>query len=101
MHHGVNLARDAVLAATKSKVGCGIQDTDYMAAFDYFVMHWVFRVLAKKGLSDKFIARLKNLYNDNINQLSIQLNSTKLIVIMIIGVSHPTHQELSRHFQMT
>ena len=52
-----------------------------------------------------------------IDQLWIQLNSTKWRVIMIIAVSHPTiyppalreaftrheryHQELSSHFQMT
>ena len=66
MHHGVNLARDAIFAAGKSKLGCGILDTDYMAAFDYLVMHWVFLVLQKKGLSEQVTARLMNLYKDNI-----------------------------------
>ena len=46
MHHGINLARDAIQASVKSKDGCGIIDTDYMAAFDFLVM--VFLVLEKK-----------------------------------------------------
>ena len=62
----MNLARDAIFAAGKSKLGCGILDTDYMAAFDFLVMHWVFMVLLKKGLSDQVIARLMNLYRNNI-----------------------------------
>ena len=66
MHHGINLARDAIFAASKSKQGCGILDTDYMAAFDYLVMHWVFKVLLKKGVSRQVINRLHNLYRDNI-----------------------------------
>ena len=66
MYHGVNLARDAIYAAGKAKSGCGILDTDYMAAFDFLVMQWVFKVLLKKGLSELVISRLKNLYTDNI-----------------------------------
>ena len=37
-----------------------------MAAFDYLVMHWVFKVLSKKGLCDQVISRLQNLYMKNI-----------------------------------
>ena len=48
IHHGVNQARDAIFAAGRSKKGCGILDTDYIAAFDFLVMHWVFKVLSKK-----------------------------------------------------
>ena len=59
MYHGVNLARDAIYAAGKAKSGCGILDTDYMAAFDFLVMLWVFKVLLKKGLSELVISRLK------------------------------------------
>ena len=65
-HHGINFARDAIDVASKSREGCGILDTDYMAAFDYLVMHWVFKVLSKKGLCDQVISRLQNLYTDNI-----------------------------------
>ena len=48
IHHGMNLARDAIHASSKLKSGCGLLDTDYMAAFDYLVMTWVFQVLRKK-----------------------------------------------------
>ena len=67
IHHGINLARDAIQASVKSKDGCGIIDTDYMAAFDFLVMTWVFLVLEKKGLSEEVINRLRNLYKDNIS----------------------------------
>ena len=56
IHHGINLARNAIQAASKlTKSGCGIADTDYQAAFDYLVMSWVFMVLKKKGLSQAVI----------------------------------------------
>ena len=67
IHHGINLARDAILASKKMKTGCAIIDTDYMAAFDFMVMSWVFKVLLRKGLSEDVISRLKNLYSDNIS----------------------------------
>ena len=59
IHHGINLARDAIQAATKlTSSGCGIADTDYQAAFDFLVMSWVFLVLNKKGFCDGVINRL-------------------------------------------
>ena len=68
IHHGINLARDAIQAVSKlTKSGCGIADTDYEAAFDFLVMDWVFMVLSKKGLSEVVIERIKNLYRDNIS----------------------------------
>ena len=67
IHHGINLARDAIQASSKLKTGCGIADTDYEAAFDYLVMPWVFMVLQKKGVSMKVIHLLQNLYQDNIS----------------------------------
>ena len=67
IHHGIAKARDAIHAAGKRKDGCGILDTDYIAAFDWMVMLWVYKVMSKKGLSDNVIKRLKNLYNENIS----------------------------------
>ena len=68
IHHGINLARDAIFAAGKqTKFGCGIADTDYQAAFDYLCMSWVFKVLIKKGVKQQVVERLKNLYNDNLS----------------------------------
>ena len=52
IHHGIALARDAITAAGKAKVGCGILDTDLIAAFDWMVMPWVQMVLARKGLCE-------------------------------------------------
>ena len=49
IHHGINLARDAIHASSSIKSGCGIADMDYKAAFDYLVMSWVFMVLERKG----------------------------------------------------
>ena len=68
IHHGINLARDAIQAASKlTRTGCGIADTDYEAAFDFLVMSSVFLVLEKKGLCEEVINRLKNLYHDNLS----------------------------------
>ena len=41
IHHGIALARDAITAAGRTGVGCGILDTDLIAAFDWMVMTWV------------------------------------------------------------
>ena len=37
IHHGIARARDAVYMASKSKLGCGIADTDFVAAFYWLV----------------------------------------------------------------
>ena len=66
VHHGINLARDAIFAAGKpGHTGCGILDTDLVAAFDYMCMEWVYKVLDKKGLDKRVIDRLRNLYRDS------------------------------------
>lgn len=49
IHHGISRARNAIFAASKAKFACGIDDTDFIAAFDWLVLSWVWRVLAKKG----------------------------------------------------
>ena len=61
IHHGINKARDAILAASSKNQGCGILDNDYMAAFDYMVLTWVFKVLKAKGLDQKVIDRLESI----------------------------------------
>ena len=51
IQHGIARARDAITAAAKSRtVDCGIGDQDYIMAFDYLVLSWVWRVLEKKGV---------------------------------------------------
>ena len=47
IHHGINLARDAVQQVSKSKSGCGLLDLDFLAGFDWLVMAWVYLVMAK------------------------------------------------------
>ena len=59
------MARNAIHAA--SKPGCGILDTDLIAAFDFLFMKWVYMVLDKKGLDRRVISRIKNLYRNNIS----------------------------------
>ena len=65
IHHGINLARDAINQAGKIKTGCGILDLDFMAGFDWLDMNWVYRVLSKKGVCQAVINRIKLLYADN------------------------------------
>ena len=65
IHHGIALARDAIEAASRSRSGCGILDTDLVAAFDYMVLTWAMRVLKKKGMDEEACSRLMNLYLDN------------------------------------
>ena len=45
IHHGISKARNAIWAAMKSKVGCGIADTDLVSAFDFLVMNWAWKVM--------------------------------------------------------
>ena len=65
IHHGINLARDAIHHAGKKKAGCGILDLDFLAGFDWLVMEWVYLVLAKKGVCQEVINRIKRLYYDS------------------------------------
>ena len=64
IHHGINLARDAINQAGKSKVGCGLLDLDFLAGFDWLVMSWVYLVLAKKVVNQAVIDRIRMLYAD-------------------------------------
>ena len=62
IHHGINFARNAINAAGKpGHPGCGILDTDLIAAFDWLCLTCVYKVLEKKGLPSQVILRLQNL----------------------------------------
>ena len=65
IHHGINRARDAIVAASKSRVGMGLLDNDYMAAFDHMVLLWVLKVMRAKGLEENVIKHITNLYSNS------------------------------------
>ena len=68
IHHGINSARNAINAAGRvGHPGCGILDTDLIAAFDWLCLDWTYKVLEKKGLSRQVILRLKNLYSNSVS----------------------------------
>ena len=78
IHHGINNARDAINQAGKSRMGCGLLDLDFMAGFDWLEMDWVYLVLAKKGVCQAVIERIKRLYADS---------TTTVVVNNVMGES--------------
>ena len=66
IHHGIARARDAINVANSSGLKCGIGDYDYIAAFDYLVLEWVWKVLRRKGVRSSTLERLRNLYANGI-----------------------------------
>ena len=51
IHHGISMARNAIHAASKARHnGCGILDTDLIAAFNYLCLEWAYMVLEYKGI---------------------------------------------------
>ena len=66
IHHGIARARDAIQAASKSKFGCGIADTDFVAAFDWLVLSWVWKVLIKLGVDINVVRRVQRLYEGSV-----------------------------------
>ena len=65
IHHGINLARDAIHQAGKSKSGCGLLDLDFLAGFDWLEMDRVYLVMAAKGLCQAVIDRIRRIYADS------------------------------------
>ena len=47
----------------KKKTGCALIDLDFIAAFDYTFLDWVFKVMRAKGVCDEVIDRLRNMYS--------------------------------------
>ena len=47
--------------------GCGILDTDLIAAFDWLCLNWTYKVLIRKGLEKQVIRRLENLYSNSVS----------------------------------
>ena len=65
IHHGINLARDAIWAAGRRGQGCGILDTDLVAGFDYMTLSWSLMVMERKGACQESLSRIRNLYSNN------------------------------------
>ena len=83
------MARNAIFAAGKpGHSGCGILDTDLIAAFDYLCLDWVYMVLEKKGLDKKVISRLKNLYIDNYT------------IIVVNNMQGKVHQRFAKYTEV-
>ena len=57
--------------ANSRNEGAGILDNDYMAAFDFMVLTWIFMVLKAKGLSQLVINSLKNMYANHLTVVVI------------------------------
>ena len=71
-HHGIDRARDAIQATrVRGHRGCGILDTDLVAAFDFLCMQWVYEVLRRKGLHEEVISRYHNLYDQAATIVSV------------------------------
>ena len=64
--HAINLARDTVFSASRSKEGAALADLDFEAAFDFLCMEWVELVLAKKGLHQEVIDRIRRYYTGGV-----------------------------------
>ena len=80
IHHGINLARDAINQAGKSRMGCGLLDLDFLAGFDWLEMEWVYMVMAKKGVAQVVIDRIRRIYADS---------TTTVVVNNILGETFP------------
>ena len=83
IHHGINQARDAIIAAGQRNDCVGILDNDYMAAFDYMVLKWVLKVLRAKGMCKEAIQHIENLYKNNL---------TIVVVNNILGRKIPNNR---------
>ena len=66
IHHGIGKARDAIHVTSQSKQGCGIADMDFISAFDWLVLSWVWKVLIKLGVESSVVSRLQKLYERSV-----------------------------------
>ena len=71
IHHGLNLAMDAIWAAGKRGQECGILDTDLVAGFDFMTLSWSLKVMEKKCASPMLLSRLRNLYSKNLSIVEV------------------------------
>ena len=62
IYHRINHVRYKINAMSGHKYSGWILDNDYHQAFNFLVMLWVFRVLQAKGMDERVLKRLRNLY---------------------------------------
>ena len=79
IHHGICKVRNAINEASRTKNGCGIADMDFLAAFDWMVLKWVWMVLRKLGLDERVVGRLKSLYENWITIVSVNNTFCRVI----------------------
>ena len=98
IHHGINFARNAIYAAGKpGHPGCGILDTDLIAAFDWLCLDWSYKVMVKKGMPREVIKRLQNLYRENVAVVvvnNIPGKSIKIVRLSLMQGDLPTLLEI-------
>ena len=67
IHHGINMARDAIQTVGRDRAGCGLLDLDFLAGFDLLDMGSVYAVLEQKGVISEVVERIKRLYADSVS----------------------------------
>ena len=67
IYHSINKARYCINAVGNTKTWCTLIDLDFIAAFCFTVLDWVFMVLRTIGVCEDVIVHLKNIYSNSIN----------------------------------
>ena len=70
IYHGINRIRDLIQTSRRHKGGYGVLDNDYRCTFDLMLMNWVYLVMLAKGVDERVVEWLKNLYRDIIQKNS-------------------------------
>ena len=73
--HSACLARNAIENIKPNSKGCAIIETDFVSAFDRMSVSWIWKVLLKKGCSERFTSVLRNLYEDTDSYVSCIINN--------------------------
>ena len=63
--HAITQARDCVNNLSTSKHPCCVVELDMVAAYDKMQLNWIWKVLLKKKCSEKFVEKLKQIFEDS------------------------------------
>ena len=69
--HRINSARATILSVNRQKMSGAILDLGFCQGFNHLIMHWVFKVLRRKGVDVKVILRLRRIYENNYTRVSV------------------------------